>query len=168
MTILIVGGPSGSGKSTIGAHVAQLCSLPFLEGDGLHPAANVDKMSRGIPLQDEDRWPWLETVRERATQLADDAGGCIVTCSALKQAYRKVLQGDRSDVYFAFLHVDESELLRRMETRSGHFMKKDMLASQLRDFQTPGPEESHCIVIDASRTIVETQEAVLHVFRSLR
>ncbi|ORY74804.1 P-loop containing nucleoside triphosphate hydrolase protein [Protomyces lactucae-debilis] len=166
--ILIVGGPSGCGKSTVGSYIADKLSLPFVEADTLHPAANVAKMSAGIPLQDADRLPWLSTLHQVAVQHAETDGGCVMTCSALKRSYRTILQGDREDVYFVFLQVDEDALLKRMETRSGHFMKKDMLASQLHDLEIPSKEESNCVVLDASKSIADTQKQVLDHARSIQ
>ncbi|MBD7990902.1 gluconokinase [Ochrobactrum quorumnocens] len=132
---IIVMGVSGSGKSTVGEKLAAALVLPFLEGDSLHPKTNVDKMASGIPLQDEDRWPWLDTIGER---LATAENGIIVSCSSLKKSYRDRLR-NASDgpLLFVFLDGSFDVLYEHMGHRTGHFMPVTMLESQLATLESP-------------------------------
>ena len=132
---IIVMGVSGSGKSTVGEKLAAALDLPFLEGDSLHPKANVDKMASGIPLQDEDRWPWLDTIGER---LATAENGIIVSCSSLKKSYRERLRNaSQGPLLFAFLDGSFDVLHEHMGHRTGHFMPVTMLESQLATLESP-------------------------------
>lgn len=135
MLRMIVMGVSGSGKSTIGEKIASELGLPFLEGDSLHPQSNVDKMSAGIPLQDDDRWPWLDKIGAR---LADAQEGIIVSCSALKKSYRDRLRTAASaPVAFLFLDGSFEVLHEHMGHRTGHFMPVKMLESQIATLESP-------------------------------
>ena len=127
-TLVVVMGVSGSGKSTVGELLAQRLYLPYADADDLHPPENVVKMEAGIPLDDEDRYPWLDVVARWLSDHAEDGG--IVTCSALKRRYRDRLRRAHPDVFF--LHLDGSEELiaGRMAERSGHFMPGTLLSSQ--------------------------------------
>ncbi|KAB0571117.1 gluconokinase [Brucella pituitosa] len=128
-------GVSGSGKSTVGEKLASALNLPFLEGDSLHPKANVDKMASGIPLQDEDRWPWLDKIGER---LATAENGIIVSCSSLKKSYRDRLRNaSRGPLLFVFLDGNFDVLYEHMGHRTGHFMPVAMLESQLATLESP-------------------------------
>lgn len=128
-------GVSGSGKSTIGEKIASELGLPFLEGDSLHPRSNVDKMSAGIPLQDDDRWPWLGKI---GTRLADGQEGIIVSCSALKKSYRDRLRtAANAPVAFLFLDGSFEVLHEHMGHRTGHFMPVKMLESQIATLESP-------------------------------
>ncbi len=132
---IIVMGVSGSGKSTVGEKLASALNLPFLEGDSLHPKANVDKMASGIPLQDEDRWPWLDKIGER---LATAENGIIVSCSSLKKSYRDRLRNaSRGPLLFVFLDGNFDVLYEHMGHRTGHFMPVAMLESQLATLESP-------------------------------
>ncbi|MGC0054245.1 gluconokinase [Brucella pituitosa] len=128
-------GVSGSGKSTVGEKLASALNLSFLEGDSLHPKANVDKMASGIPLQDEDRWPWLDKIGER---LATAENGIIVSCSSLKKSYRDRLRNaSRGPLLFVFLDGSFDVLYEHMGHRTGHFMPVAMLESQLATLESP-------------------------------
>lgn len=132
---IIVMGVSGSGKSTVGEKLASALNLSFLEGDSLHPKANVDKMASGIPLQDEDRWPWLDKIGER---LATAENGIIVSCSSLKKSYRDRLRNaSRGPLLFVFLDGSFDVLYEHMGHRTGHFMPVAMLESQLATLESP-------------------------------
>ncbi len=132
---IIVMGVSGSGKSTVGEKLASALNLPFLEGDSLHPKANVDKMASGIPLQDEDRWPWLDKIGER---LATAENGIIASCSSLKKSYRDRLRNaSRGPLLFVFLDGSFDVLYEHMGHRTGHFMPVAMLESQLATLESP-------------------------------
>jgi carbohydrate kinase (thermoresistant glucokinase family) len=138
----IVMGVSGSGKSTIGKLWAEACDLPFLDADDFHPIANVKKMSSGIPLTDEDRWPWLEIL---ADEIRSRERGCVLACSALKVSYRKLLEQE-NDIVFIYLDVSKEELRRRLEARSDHFMPAALLDSQFEALEVP----RDAVVVNAS------------------
>ena len=140
--VLIVMGVSGSGKSTIGTLLAMRLHWEYEDGDWFHPAANVDKMHRGIPLTDEDRRPWLAAIAEWIDQTRRSGGHSVIACSALKRRYRDVLVGDRKDVGLVYLKGDEALIARRFATRHEHFMPVSLLHSQFEALEEPGPDES--------------------------
>jgi gluconokinase len=138
--IIVVMGVSGSGKTTVGELLADRLGWEFADADEFHSAANVAKMRAGTPLTDADRAAWLRAI---ATWIEDHiAAGKdgVVTCSALKRAYRERLRG--SGVWFVYLDGDRELIARRMATRHGHFFPAKLLDSQFRDLEPPGPDES--------------------------
>ncbi|CAM5441791.1 Gluconokinase OS=Tsukamurella paurometabola (strain ATCC 8368 / DSM / CCUG 35730 / CIP 100753/ JCM 10117 / KCTC 9821 / NBRC 16120 / NCIMB 702349 / NCTC 13040) OX=521096 GN=Tpau_2124 PE=3 SV=1 [Tsukamurella paurometabola] len=124
-------GVSGSGKSTVGAELASRLGRSFADGDDFHSDANRAKMASGQPLTDTDRWPWLETIGAYLRDEMVAGRPTVVACSALKREYRDRIRAAGASVYFVFLTGNEELLLERMRARAGHFMKADMLASQL-------------------------------------
>ena len=138
MIRVIIMGVSGSGKTSIGSAIAVALKLPFLEGDTLHPRSNVQKMEAGVPLTDEDRWPWLDKI---GAELAKAEEGIVVSCSALKKTYREILRREAKGP-LAFIFLDGSpEILRdHMNKRTGHFMPVSMLDSQLATLEPPTGE----------------------------
>jgi len=146
--VLVIMGVSGSGKTTLAQALVARLGWTLQEGDALHPAANVAKMSAGIPLTDADRWPWLDRVAAWIdAELAAGRSG-IVTCSALKRAYRDRIIGARQGVRLVFVHGDKALLGPRIGARRGHFMPASLLDSQFATLEPPGDDE-HPIVIDA-------------------
>lgn len=145
--VLVLMGVSGSGKTTIAHELVARLGWPFQEGDDLHPPANVAKMHAGRPLTDEDRWPWLDAVAGwiDARLAAHEPG--IITCSALKRAYRDRLGGLRPGVRLVFLHADRALLAERLSHRTGHFMPASLLDSQIATLEPPGPDE-HPLTVD--------------------
>ncbi|KAI0033825.1 P-loop containing nucleoside triphosphate hydrolase protein [Vararia minispora EC-137] len=144
--LVVVMGVSGCGKSTLGAHIASALALPFIDADDLHPLENVEKMSRGEPLTDDDRAPWLERVRDAAAAAAahisaDRASSTVVACSALKRAYREVLRCGPLRAVFVHPHGARDVLLSRMSARKNHFMKEGMLDSQIKTLEDPTGED---------------------------
>lgn len=135
--ILIVMGVSGSGKSTIGALLAEALGATFAEGDRYHPPANVRKMASGTPLADADRWPWLAAIAAAIVGWRADGRDAVVTCSALKEAYRARLADGARDVRFVFLKGSEALIRDRLRHRSGHFMPPTLLASQFAALEEP-------------------------------
>ncbi len=132
-------GVTGSGKSSVGEALAPLVGARYFDGDNLHPPANIAKMSRGEPLTDEDRWPWLAKVGQTLAS-ADDM--VIVGCSALKRAYRDRIRDVAGDaVVFIHLAGSQSVIAARLHERRGHFMPPALLASQFASLEPPGPDE---------------------------
>ena len=144
--ILVLMGVSGSGKSTVGSLLALRLHWDFEDGDWFHPTANVDKMHSGIPLTDEDRWPWLDAIATWIDQTRHAGGHGVIACSALKRRYRDVLIGDRADVRLVYLKGEEALIARRIATRHEHFMPESLLHSQFEALEEPGPDENPVIV----------------------
>ncbi|MCX5496394.1 gluconokinase [Kaistia dalseonensis] len=139
---LVVMGVSGSGKSTAGAALADRFDTDFIEGDQLHPAANVAKMAAGTPLDDNDRLPWLKAIGRRMAEADDAAKGIVVACSSLKRSYRDILRAaTRRPVIFIFLDGSHALLKERMLTRTSHFMPPSLLDSQLATLERPTEDE---------------------------
>ncbi|MFC3451818.1 gluconokinase [Amycolatopsis speibonae] len=161
MTVIVVMGVSGSGKTTVGTALAERLGVDYAEADTFHPQANIDKMSSGHPLNDEDRQPWLEAIAGWIAEHQDSGG--VVTSSALKYRYRDVLRGG-GDVWFLHLHGDRELLASRMKTRSGHFMPVSLLDSQLADLEPLRPDEFG-LIADISKTPDEIVETTLSAFK---
>lgn len=125
---IVVMGVSGSGKSTIGAMLGDKLGLPYKDGDDLHSQSNIDKMAQGIPLNDDDRWPWLKTIGE---WLDEHPEGGIIGCSSLKRSYRDRIREYAPNAVFVHVHGDRDLLYSRMSERPGHFMPASLLDSQL-------------------------------------
>ncbi|MEO8376882.1 MAG: gluconokinase [Candidatus Sumerlaeota bacterium] len=134
--VYIVMGVAGSGKTTVGEALAQRLNIPFHDGDDFHPRANVEKMSAGIPLTDDDRWPWLDALAT-ASATWEASGGAVLACSALKQVYRDRLISKNSDTKFVYLEGSRELLLKRLQDRPHHYMKPEMLTSQLATLEPP-------------------------------
>lgn len=144
--ILVVMGVSGAGKSTIAEELAARLGWPFEEGDALHPEANVARMHAGIPLTDADRQPWLESVAAWVdAQRASKQPG-IITCSALKRSYRRIVIGDRPEARLVYLRGSREVMAEHLARRSGHFMPASLLQSQIDTLEEPGPDEDPLIV----------------------
>jgi len=139
--VLVIMGVSGSGKTTVGAMLAGRLHWWFADADDFHSAANVAKMHSGIPLDDEDRMPWLQAIAEQIDRWRADKQHGVVTCSALKQRYREIIVGERPDVRLVYLKGDRPLIARRLVTRHGHFMPSSLLESQLEGLEEPTPEE---------------------------
>ncbi|KAK6465357.1 P-loop containing nucleoside triphosphate hydrolase protein [Scheffersomyces coipomensis] len=145
-TVIVVGGPAGTGKTTTATALADHFSSPFIEGDVLHPQVNVDKMSKGIPLTDDDRWDWLKTLSQQTSIASLDKDNksniAIVSCSMLKKVYRDYIKLNSTNhnhirFRFVFLYTTFEELINRVENRKGHFMKSDMVKSQYEIMEIP-------------------------------
>ena len=160
MTIAVVMGVSGSGKTTVAIRLAEALHCQFREGDDFHPPSNVEKMRGGMPLTDADRLPWL---RKIAAQIDDwrsrDESG-VLTCSALKRAYRNIIIGDRKDVTLVYLHGSRELIHQRMMARHKHFMPVVLLDSQFATLEEPDPDEIP-IVADVSGSPAEIVAEIL-------
>ncbi|WP_235919166.1 gluconokinase [Aureimonas psammosilenae] len=132
---IVVMGTSGVGKTTAAEGIAKALGWPVAEADEFHPQANIDKMTSGTPLNDEDRWPWLRAIRDWIGGEAAKGVSTVVTCSALKRRYRDLLREADADVRFVFLSADPALIGQRIGGRSGHFMPPALLASQLADLE---------------------------------
>ncbi len=129
--IVVVMGVCGCGKTSVGRAIADRKGWAFIEGDDLHPSANKEKMASGIPLHDDDRWPWLERIADAARAREVEGSSVVVACSALKRSYRDCLRSAGPDVRFVHLSGDADVIRRRMQTRSDHFMPPGLLDTQL-------------------------------------
>lgn len=150
---IIVMGVSGCGKSSVGERLAEALHLAFVEGDALHPAANVEKMSKGIPLTDADRMPWLDRIGEDMKASLEKNEGIIVSCSALKRIYRDRLRAAvGGNLFFVYLEGSRALLTRRMGERKGHFMPVSLLESQLATLEVPTGEPG-VVTVDIDDTV---------------
>ncbi|THC98939.1 hypothetical protein EYZ11_001576 [Aspergillus tanneri] len=176
--IWVVTGPAGCGKSTVGRGIQMALGVPFLEGDDFHPRSNKEKMSNGIPLTDADRWDWLISLRNAATEALSPSetnnyvppSGVVVACSALKQKYRDVMRiaayGSPSvQIHFVYLKLDEKTLFQRVTQRKAHYMKSTMVQSQLRDLEEPKGEWD-ALTVDANHPPEQVQKEVLELVRN--
>lgn len=163
---IIVMGVSGCGKSTVGAELAEKLGIPFQEGDRLHPPANVEKMSAGTPLTDDDRWPWLDLVGAELHK-GYEAGGVVISCSALKKSYRDRLRAAcGGPLAFVYLEGSEELLTSRMGARKGHFMPLSLLKTQLETLEVPTGEPG-VVTVDIDATPEELVEAALKGLKAL-
>lgn len=139
---IVVMGVCGCGKSTVGIELAKRLGMPFIDADDLHPAANIAKMSQSVPLNDDDRWPWLDIVgKELAAQVAE-SGGAVAACSALRQAYRdRITTAAGQPVLFVHLAGSFELISDRLNARGGHFMPPALLKSQFETLETPNANE---------------------------
>lgn len=152
--ILVVMGVSGSGKTTVGKALADELGWAFVEADDFHPAANVEKMSHGIALADEDRRPWLEAIRQQIDQVCARGAPTVFACSALKQSYRDYLRQNSPEcVRFVYLRGSEDMIRRRLADRKGHFMDPGLLRSQFDALESPD-EALHVDIAPAPAAIV--------------
>lgn len=156
---IVVMGVSGSGKTSIGEGLAAQLGAPLLEGDQFHPKANIDKMSSGTPLNDDDRWPWLDAI---ARAMKDATGGVIVTCSSLRRVYRDRLRaGAGRPVLFVFLDGTKATIAARLRERKGHFMPPSLLDSQFATLEPPGADELGIVRVSIEPPIPEIIAAAL-------
>ncbi|MBV9738610.1 MAG: gluconokinase [Hyphomicrobiales bacterium] len=150
-SVLVIMGVSGSGKTTIATLLARKLGWEYRDGDEFHPPANVEKMKGGVPLTDEDRWPWLEAIARFIDDELAKGTKTIVTCSALKKSYREIIVDDRKGVRLVYLRGERGLLEGRLKSRHGHFMPSSLLQSQFDALEEPGPEENPLTVsVDAT------------------
>jgi carbohydrate kinase (thermoresistant glucokinase family) len=155
---IVVMGVSGSGKSSVAAALAERLGLACHDGDDFHAGASVQKMRRGIALTDDDRWPWLDHL---GRLLAAAEGGAVVSCSALRRAYRDRLRAACAGLRFVFLHGDAALIEQRMRARQGHYMPASLLGSQLALLEPPGADEGDVITLDVDRPLATlVQQAI--------
>jgi gluconokinase len=164
--IVIVFGVSGAGKTTIGKLLAQELGWRFYEADDFHSQVNIDKLRRGIPLTDDDRWPWLEKLRQLIKRSLEPGENAVLACSALKRAYRERLRVS-DEVKFVFLRGDYALIEKQLRQRRGHFMNPELLRSQFADLEEPGPDED-VITVELGRTPEQIVEEIKTKLRLTR
>jgi len=140
--LYVVMGVAGSGKSVIGAALAHALGVEFVEGDQYHSAVNVERMSLGVPLTDDDRVQWLRSLAARIREARDDGTGLVMSCSALRRSYRDILRAEASDLRLVFLRGERALIAERLAGRRGHFMPPSLLDSQLLTLEEPSPDEN--------------------------
>jgi gluconokinase len=165
--IIVVMGVSGAGKTTVGERLAVRLGARFVEGDIHHPPANVAKMSRGVPLDDADRIPWLEALARELQRARAARTGIVLACSALRRAYRDILRAGHDDVDFVFLEGDKPLIRRRLDGRHDHFMPPALLDSQFAALEPPGGDERF-VRADVAADPDEIVAAVLNALQGHR
>ena len=159
----VVMGVAGCGKSTVALALAQAVGAEYLDGDAFHPKANIEKMRQGVPLTDDDRWPWLDAV---AAAMRAAPGPVVVACSALRRAYRdRLRQGAGGQVFFAFLDGSFGLTQSRMRARAGHFMPASLLQSQFDTLERPGAGE-WALAVDISGDVAQVVAQITRHLRS--
>ena len=161
----ILMGVSSTGKTSVGTEVAHRLGIKLIDGDDLHPRANIIKMGEGHPLNDEDRAPWLERIRDAAFSLEHKSEVGIIVCSALKKKYRDQIRDGNSNLKFLFLQGSYDVILERMRQRKGHYMKESMLKSQFETLEVPGADEPDVISIDINAPFDEVVERCIQVLK---
>ena len=162
--VLVLMGVSGSGKSTTGARLSKLLGWPFRDADSFHPQANIDKMSQGLPLTDEDRQPWLAAIAQWIDERLA-AGECgIVSCSALKRTYRRIIVGERAGVRLVYLKGNMELIGDRLSRRRNHFMPPALLRSQFDALEEPQGDE-RALSVPISLTPRRVVEAIMQELR---
>jgi gluconokinase len=159
--VVVIMGPSGAGKTTVGRALAAALGWAFVEGDGLHSPANIEKMRRGEGLSDADREPWLQAIARLAGDALDRGVPTVIACSALKAHYRDVIRADRAGVHFVYLKAHPHLLRHRLATRAGHFAGPALVESQLATLEEPHDD---AITIDAA---LPPEEIVTAIRRAL-
>lgn len=145
---VVLMGVSGCGKSSVGAAVAKELGAKFIDGDDLHPRANIQKMASGNPLNDDDRGPWLERLNDAAYSLSHKNEIGIIVCSALKRRYRDRLRHDNPDMIFLYMKGSFEVIMARLKARAGHYMPTELLQSQFDVLEEPGADEPDVVSID--------------------
>ncbi|KAJ3547299.1 hypothetical protein NM208_g1588 [Fusarium decemcellulare] len=166
--ILFVSGPTASGKTSIAKYLAETLDLKFVEGDDFHPKSNVEKMSHGEPLTDEDRWDWLQALREHASLHPKGPGTehLAITCSALKRQYRDILREGSEhagDLRVHFLHLDAPEevLRQRAAARKGHFAGPELVHTQFEILERPGKDEHDVLTVNVDQSVEDVHREAL-------
>ncbi|XHU96521.1 MAG: gluconokinase [cyanobacterium endosymbiont of Rhopalodia gibba] len=155
--IYIIMGVSGSGKTTIGKQLSCHLDYHFYDADDFHPPENIQKMSYKIPLNDQDRQPWLLSLSHLINNLQQHEKNAVIACSSLKKSYRELLQGNHQDLVWIYLKGSFEQILERLDKRKEHFMKSQMLKSQFKDLEEP----DNAIILDIGSTTEKIIKQVL-------
>ena len=167
--IIIAMGVSSSGKSTVGQSIARRLHVPFLDGDGYHPPANVDKMRSGTPLTDEDRWPWLEKLAVALHEAAERKGASVGACSALKKVYRDYLVEKAGEpILFVYLDGSREVIGERMARRQHEYMPTSLLDSQFATLEVPDPASENVLVVPVTESVEKLTQTVTKALTHLR
>lgn len=161
---VVIMGVAGVGKTTVGRGVADSFGLPFADADDFHSQANRAKMGAGCPLTDEDRWPWLRSLRDWMAAEGAEGRSAVVACSALRRAYRDVLREAGGEAFFVHLVLPEVVNVRRLSSREGHYMKPSMLKSQLAVLEPLAEPEGGVEILNVG----SPQDVIAEVVRVLR
>lgn len=162
--IIVVMGVSGCGKTTIAEAVASQANWLHMDADALHPQSNIDKMGAGVPLTDEDRFPWLERIRHELDATVAAGNSVVLACSALKRAYRDVLRASAAPMRFVHLRASKEELLDRVAARGAHFFPASLLDSQFAALEEPAADED-CVTLPATDPVASITADVLAAVR---
>ncbi|WP_256853239.1 gluconokinase [Pantoea sp. Fr+CA_20] len=159
--VFILMGVSGSGKSVVANQVSHQLNTAFLDGDFLHPRANILKMAEGHPLNDDDRLPWLQALNDAAFAMQRTQAISIIVCSALKKHYRDILRQGNDNLRFIYLKGDFDTIESRLKARKGHFFKPQMLVTQFATLEEPGSDETDVLVVDIANPLDEVVAATV-------
>lgn len=161
---VVVMGVSATGKTTVAVPLAEELGCEFVEGDDLHPRQNIEKMEHGIPLTDEDRWPWLDALHQAITSWVASGACTVLACSALKHVYRDRLIGALdAQVAVAYLRISQDEVAHRLQQRVGHYMPPSLLQSQFQALEEPGADEA--LVADAARPVPQVVDWIVSALK---
>ncbi|MFB4341916.1 gluconokinase [Pantoea sp. CS_6] len=159
--VFILMGVSGSGKSVVANRVSHQLNTAFLDGDFLHPRANILKMAEGHPLDDNDRLPWLQALNDAAFAMQRTQAISIIVCSALKKHYRDMLRQGNDNLRFVYLEGDFDTIESRLKARKGHFFKPQMLVTQFATLEEPGADETDVLAVDITHSLDEVVAATV-------
>lgn len=159
--VFILMGVSGSGKSVVANQVSHQLNTAFLDGDFLHPRANILKMAEGHPLNDDDRLPWLQALNDAAFAMQRTQAISIIVCSALKKHYRDILRQGNENLRFVYLKGGFDTIESRLKARKGHFFKPQMLVTQFATLEEPGSDETDVLVVDIANPLDEVVAATV-------
>lgn len=167
--IIIAMGVSSSGKSTVGQSIARRLHVPFLDGDGYHPPANIEKMRAGTPLTDEDRWPWLEKLAQALHEAAERKGSSVGACSALRRVYRDYLTEKAGEpILFVYLDGTREVIGERMARRQHEYMPTSLLDSQFATLEVPDPQTENVLAVPVTDSVETITRTVLKSLDHLR
>jgi gluconokinase len=164
--VIVIMGVSGCGKTTVGQALAGALGLPFVEADALHGLHNIQKMRAGQPLTDEDRAPWLAAVGRTLADVGHYPDGLVITCSALRRAYRDQLRQAAAGLLWVFLDVPQAVAEQRLRARPHHFMPASLVPSQFATLECPGPDEADVVTIDADAAVDAVVRTALQALRA--
>ena len=165
--VFVVMGVSGSGKSAVANAVAQHWQAAFLDGDFLHPRANIEKMAAGHPLNDADRQPWLQAINDAAFAMQRTNQVSLIVCSALKKSYRDILRRGNQNLSFIYLQGDFATIESRLLARKGHFFKSQMLVTQFATLEEPTSAEQDVMAIDITPPMADVVTATLQAIAAV-